>query len=175
MTEKQDDVEIEVDTPQKPAAGSGAADGQQQTGGEQKRKSGLPPEVEAELLELAKLPAGIELKQKCKELGQRLNPKVDYATVMLEVAQRQPKQQAPQTPTAEQVKERIEHLAEQAGGLINETDILAKVGHQIEAAGLVGETANAKLLYLALTSRLLDWPVSVAVKGVSAGRQVIHR
>ena len=35
--------------------------------------------------------------------------------------------------------------------------------------GLVGEENNAKLIYLALTSRLLDKPVSVAVKGPSSG------
>jgi len=33
----------------------------------------------------------------------------------------------------------------------------------------VGESANAKLLYLALTTRLLDDPVSVVLKGVSSG------
>jgi hypothetical protein len=35
--------------------------------------------------------------------------------------------------------------------------------------GLVGERRAAKLIYLALTSRLLDRPVSVAVKGPSSG------
>ena len=39
----------------------------------------------------------------------------------------------------------------------------------MESAGLVGETINAKILYLTLTSRLFERPVSVAIKGVSAG------
>jgi hypothetical protein len=34
--------------------------------------------------------------------------------------------------------------------------------------GLVGESANAQLLYLSITSRLLERPVSVGVKGLSA-------
>src|SRR5262249_13659503 len=50
-----------------------------------------------------------------------------------------------------------------------EPDILTRFGKAIEGAGLVGETNNAKILYLALTSRLFEKPVSVAVKGVSAG------
>jgi hypothetical protein len=56
-----------------------------------------------------------------------------------------------------------------AGDLPKEADILARFGKEIERAGLVGETANAKILYLALTSRLFERPVSIAVKGVSAG------
>jgi hypothetical protein len=56
-----------------------------------------------------------------------------------------------------------------AGDLVTEPDILTRFGKAIEAAGLVGETKNAKILYLALTSRLFKRPVSVAVKGVSAG------
>ena len=35
--------------------------------------------------------------------------------------------------------------------------------------GLVGEERVAKIIYLAVTSRLLDRPVSVAVKGISSG------
>jgi hypothetical protein len=56
-----------------------------------------------------------------------------------------------------------------AGKLIQCDDVLAKFGESIEADGLVQETENAKLLYLALTSRVLADPVSVTVKGVSSG------
>jgi hypothetical protein len=48
-------------------------------------------------------------------------------------------------------------------------DILAEFGQTLATVGLVGERRIAKLLYLIVTSRLLDHPVSVAVKGPSAG------
>jgi hypothetical protein len=48
-------------------------------------------------------------------------------------------------------------------------DILAEFGQALATVGLVGERRIAKLLYLIVTSRLLDHPVSVAVKGPSAG------
>ena len=40
---------------------------------------------------------------------------------------------------------------------------------ELRSAGLVGEDRNAKLLFVALTTRLFDRPVSVAVKGPSSG------
>ena len=55
------------------------------------------------------------------------------------------------------------------GELISDSNILARFGAEVESAGLVGETNNAKILYLALTSRLFERPVSIAIKGVSAG------
>jgi hypothetical protein len=61
--------------------------------------------------------------------------------------------------------------AREAAGeeLVLEPDILGRFASELERAGLVGEEQNAKVLYLALTSRLFDRPVSVAVKGVSSG------
>src|SRR5215831_4684064 len=56
-----------------------------------------------------------------------------------------------------------------AGDLINCDNILTRFGAEVENAGLVGETSNAKILYLALTSRLFERPISIAIKGVSAG------
>ena len=47
--------------------------------------------------------------------------------------------------------------------------ILDRVAEEISKGGVAGETRNAKLLYLCLTSRLLDRPISVAVKGPSSG------
>jgi hypothetical protein len=60
-------------------------------------------------------------------------------------------------------------LAETAADLIRDSDLLDRFGKTIERAGLQGETTNAKLLYLAVTSRLFMRPVSIAVKGVSSG------
>jgi hypothetical protein len=62
----------------------------------------------------------------------------------------------------------IEELRAAAGDLISDPDILIRFGAEVENAGLVGETGNAKILYLALTSRLFERPVSIAIKGVSS-------
>jgi hypothetical protein len=72
------------------------------------------------------------------------------------------KPEPPPTPS-------IEELRAAAGDLISGADILSRFGVEVESAGLVGETNNAKILYLALTSRLFERPVSIAIKGVSAG------
>ena len=64
-------------------------------------------------------------------------------------------------------KEHAEALA-QAGQLPYLPDILAAFADLAEKLGLAGEKRNAKLLYLALTSRLLDRPVSICVKGPSS-------
>ena len=55
-----------------------------------------------------------------------------------------------------------EHLATQQ-------DILAHFVDDLTATGLVGETRTAKLLFLAVCSRFLNRPISVAVKGPSSG------
>jgi hypothetical protein len=53
--------------------------------------------------------------------------------------------------------------------LASDPTLLDKFAADIEACGLSGETRNAKILYLALTSRWLQSPVSVVVKGPSSG------
>jgi hypothetical protein len=53
--------------------------------------------------------------------------------------------------------------------LAESADILAGLIADLERCRLVGEIANAKLLYLAMTSRLLEKIVSVVVKGPSSG------
>ena len=52
--------------------------------------------------------------------------------------------------------------------LAKEPNILAKFDKAVQACGVVGESRSAKLIYLAVTSRLLKEPVSVAVKGLSS-------
>ena len=54
-------------------------------------------------------------------------------------------------------------------GLAQSPDILAAFSEDLERCRVVGEKTNGELLYLALTSRLLDKIVSVAVKGPSSG------
>ncbi len=58
---------------------------------------------------------------------------------------------------------------EKCGGLACKTDILKEFADALSGIGVVGERRAAKLIYLAVTSRLLERPVSVAVKGPSSG------
>jgi len=58
---------------------------------------------------------------------------------------------------------------EQCRVLANESDILRCFAEELARLGVAGESKIAKLLYLALTSRLLEKPVSVALKGPSSG------
>jgi hypothetical protein len=53
--------------------------------------------------------------------------------------------------------------------LAQSPDILAEFSEDLERCRVVGERTNGELLYLAMTSRLLDKIVSVAVKGPSSG------
>jgi hypothetical protein len=58
--------------------------------------------------------------------------------------------------------ERCDELAE-------ESNILGRFAEELAHSGVAGESRIAKLLYLAVTSRLLERPVSVALKGPSSG------
>lgn len=58
---------------------------------------------------------------------------------------------------------------QQAAALLQSPDILGDFARLCNACGLVGEEKTARLLYLAVTSRLLDKPISVVVKGPSSG------
>lgn len=53
--------------------------------------------------------------------------------------------------------------------LAQSTDIMAEFITDIRRAGLTGEEKNAKIIFLALVSRLLEKIVSLAVKGPSSG------
>ncbi len=74
--------------------------------------------------------------------------------------------------TTLEAQERAEERAEAwelCAELARSANILAEFDRALEMVGLVGERRVAKLIYLAVTSRLLDRPVSTAVKGPSAG------
>src|SRR5215204_2304990 len=49
------------------------------------------------------------------------------------------------------------------------SDILGRFAEELARSGVAGEARIAKLLYLAVTSRLLERPVSIALKGSSSG------
>jgi hypothetical protein len=74
--------------------------------------------------------------------------------------------------TAIEAKERASDQAEAwnvCDDLAKTENILAEFDKALATVGLVGESRVAKLIYLAVTSRLLDRPVSIAVKGPSSG------
>ncbi len=52
--------------------------------------------------------------------------------------------------------------------LLQQPDILKCFAEDVASAGLVGEERTVKLIYLALTSRLLEKPVSIKVEGPSS-------
>src|SRR5215216_1417375 len=58
---------------------------------------------------------------------------------------------------------------ERCQGLAQESDILGRFAEELARSGVAGESRIAKLLYLAVTSRLLERPVRVALKGSSSG------
>lgn len=71
-----------------------------------------------------------------------------------------------QAATLDQAAKEAERAA---GDLLSSPSILAEFGALCERLGLKGEDRNAKLLLLALVTRFLERPVSVAVKGPSSG------
>ena len=70
---------------------------------------------------------------------------------------------------AERLNRQAAEARQQAAALLQAPDILAEFAQFCGKLGLVGEERTAKLLFLALTSRLLAHPVSVLVKGASSG------
>ncbi|MBE3598403.1 MAG: hypothetical protein IMX02_06265 [Limnochordaceae bacterium] len=69
---------------------------------------------------------------------------------------------------AEAARKAAAEALEKAGPLARSPDILAELERILPRLGLVGEADNAKLLYLAVTSRLLERPVHVVVEGPSS-------
>jgi hypothetical protein len=70
----------------------------------------------------------------------------------------------------------VDRLQHACRSLATEADILASFADAVTRLGLVGETRAATTLFLALTSRLLSEPVSIAVKGPSAaGKSYLAR
>lgn len=88
--------------------------------------------------------------------GQRIKDARRGATAWLDIAE---------SEAAEQSRKAWAMCAD----LAESADILAEFVVDLERCRVIGERKNAKLLYLAMTSRLLDKPISVAVKGPSSG------
>lgn len=60
-------------------------------------------------------------------------------------------------------------LREKCAELAESPDILSRLVTDLGKVGLHGEHRAAKLIYLALTSRIFDKPISLAIKGPSSG------
>jgi hypothetical protein len=58
---------------------------------------------------------------------------------------------------------------ERSSELAKAPNILERFAEELARSGVAGEARIAKLLYLAVTSRLLERPVSIALKGPSSG------
>ncbi|MGB2710821.1 MAG: hypothetical protein WBC33_04835 [Conexibacter sp.] len=70
--------------------------------------------------------------------------------------------------------ERRAEAATRCADLVMAPDILSRVATDLGRAGFAGSTREAKLLYLVATSRLLERPISTAVKGPSsAGKSFV--
>jgi len=75
---------------------------------------------------------------------------------------------------AEKISVEAREAKARAGELLESPSLLDEFAKACRRLGLVGEERNAKLVYLALTSRLLECPVSLCVKGPpSAGKSYL--
>jgi len=72
------------------------------------------------------------------------------------------------TIAAEEANAAAQAAREKAGDLITAPNILERFAQILPRLDVANEDKNAKLLYLALTSRMMDRPVSVVVKGPSS-------
>src|SRR5215204_2591105 len=132
-------------------------------GGEALREKLTACEAIRDRLHLVKLekkdPSALHLADP-DEFKERLEGALEGARLWVEL------ERVEQEAASREAWERCEELAE-------ETDILGRFAEELTRLGVAGESRIAKLLYLAVTSRLLEKPVekpvSVALKGPSSG------
>ena len=73
-----------------------------------------------------------------------------------------------------QAKQRRAFLESKALELLRNPALLYRLGRLLDRLGLAGEAANSRIVYLVLTSRIQDRPISLTVKGeTSAGKSFI--
>jgi hypothetical protein len=115
----------------------------------------------------------VEFERLWAELNDRLKLKGPFFTALRreiketrkELKKGAPSKEGPGISPEEELKG-LEPLAEP---LAQCPDILAAVGEALNRLGLAGQEREAKIIYLALTSRIFERPVNVAVKGPSSG------
>jgi hypothetical protein len=98
-----------------------------------------------------------------------LIPKKWLKALRREVKEARRKPAAPMPDTAPTPEEELKELRPLAAPLAASPDILGEVVQALRKLGSVGQERESKLLYLALTTRIWDRPVNVAVKGASSG------
>src|SRR5215217_4889475 len=107
------------------------------------------------------------------ELGEYKDPSVLHLTDPDRFKERLEAALEGATPWSEMERVEAEAVSreawEQCWELAEELDILKWFARELARSGVAGEERIAKLLYLAVTSRLLERPVSVALKGPSSG------
>lgn len=69
------------------------------------------------------------------------------------------------------MQERNRVLWNQSKWIARSEDILEHLAEDLAGKGMAGESRNSKLIYLCVTTRLLDMPVSLGVKGPSSGEK----
>jgi hypothetical protein len=106
----------------------------------------------------------ISYDQERKEAAKELDIRTETLDKEVKKRRKRPSEKKPPDPNKE-----FKESEQAAGDLVHDPDILERFGKAVEACGLIGEVANAKILYLAHTSRLFERPVSIAIKGISAG------
>jgi hypothetical protein len=115
----------------------------------------------------------VEFERLWADLNDRLNLKGPFFTALRrkiketrkEIKKRAPIKGEPNLPPEEEL-EALKSLSEP---LANSPDILGAVVGVLNHLGLAGQQREAKIIYLALTSRIFERPVNVALKGPSSG------
>ncbi len=105
-------------------------------------------------------------------LGDFKDPSALYLADPEHFQERWKRARATATPWAEEVRARAHDRAREAwarcASLARAARILDRFAEALAAAGVAGEARAGRLLYLVLTTRLLDRPVSATVKGPSS-------
>jgi hypothetical protein len=79
----------------------------------------------------------------------------------------QPKAETPPTPTTPPAKREAPPTPAATPELATKVDLLGAIRRDLEAVGIVGESDNALLAYIAFTSRLLECPLSIITRGLT--------
>lgn len=106
-------------------------------------------------------------------LGEHKDPSALYLADPASFPMRWAAALAASVPLSEYQAARLQAQAQEdwdlCADLARTPKILDVVAEALAAKGLVGDARNRKLLFLAVTSRLMDRPVSIALKGPSSG------
>lgn len=110
-------------------------------------------------------------------LGRRMKGMFKLADYRFQRIVKSAKEEAQREQIEEATDRRVEiaeEYREKALGFLRRPDLLWVVARNCEKFGVAGERRNVCVLYLVLTSRLLDRPISITIKGESsAGKSYV--